>query len=356
MAATHLQFFTVSRDDSIYEAWPDVALTTSEHLVCVFAECTHHADRGYTRIMHTRSEDRGRTWSPKQPLTEPLRGEHQKSPYWDNPRIVRLRDGGLCVLVDIHYPPKHYGTKVEVFAFFSQDEGKIWSQPVKTPIQGGGLDRLLELKSAPHQGRWVVACHQEWAEGWNVDVYLTEDHGTHWEGPFRVARDSTLKFCEPSVVEMPSGELVCFLRENSKLGYDVFKCISRDGGRTWSAPTQFPVPACHRPVAGILQNGMVLITHRYAHHGKGWLGWWTQNTFAAFSDPNSCLQDKRNEAQVRIMPIDYDRSPVADCGYTGWVQFQDGEIYVVNYIVDDAPKAQIRGYSFHENDILFSQA
>ena len=42
------------------------------------------------------------------------------------------------------------------------------------------------------------------------------------------------------------------------------------------------------------------------------------------------------------MPVDFDRSPVADLGYSGWVQFEDGEIYIVNYIVDDAPKAQIR--------------
>ena len=56
------------------------------------------------------------------------------------------------------------------------------------------------------------------------------------------------------------------------------------------------------------------------------------------------------------MPLDYDRSPLADLGYTGWIQFADGEIYVVNYIVDDAPKAQIRGYSFEPHDIMLDAA
>jgi sialidase-1 len=46
------------------------------------------------------------------------------------------------------------------------------------------------------------------------------------------------------------------------------------------------------------------------------------------------------------MPIDYDRSARSDLGYSGWVQFPDGEIFVVNYIVDDAPRGQIRGYAF----------
>ena len=46
-----IQKFTVSNDPAIYEAWPDVALTDSGKLVCVFSECTHHGNRDYTRIM-----------------------------------------------------------------------------------------------------------------------------------------------------------------------------------------------------------------------------------------------------------------------------------------------------------------
>ena len=53
-----MQKFTISRDDTIYEAFPDVALTPSGKLVCTFAECTHHGDRSYTRIMLTDSTDR----------------------------------------------------------------------------------------------------------------------------------------------------------------------------------------------------------------------------------------------------------------------------------------------------------
>ncbi len=34
------------------------------------------------------------------------------------------------------------------------------------------------------------------------------------------------------------------------------------------------------------------------------------------------------------------------------MQFPDGEIYVVNYIMDDAPKAQIRGYALTPEDFL----
>lgn len=344
--------FTVSRDDSIYEAWPDVTVAGSGRLVCVFAECTHHADRGYTRMMYATSDDRGRTWSAKRPLTDPLHGEHRETPFWDNPRISTLSDGRLCVVVDKHYPKSDYGVKVEVFMLFSSDEGQSWSAPALTSVRGGGLDQVIELVNRPHAGRWVLACHQERSDGWKVDAYTTDDGGATWQGPHPVAARGDLKLCEPSVVELPGGQLACFMREESKRGLDAFKCVSRDGGQTWTDPVEFPLPNCHRPIAGMLNSDRVLITHRFAQCGKGWLGWWAQNTFAALTDVESCLAESRNEARTRIMPLDYDRSPVADGGYTGWVQYEDGEIYVVNYIVDDAPNAHIRGYSLREDDFV----
>ena len=74
----------------------------------------------------------------------------------------------------------------------------------------------------------------------------------------------------------------------------------------------------------------------------------------ALTDVDSALAETRGEAHTRIFPIAYDRSPESDLGYSGHVQFDDGEIYVVTYLLDDAPKAQIRGYSFHEQDLIVS--
>ena len=98
----------------------------------------------------------------------------------------------------------------------------------------------------------------------------------------------------------------------------------------------------------------MLITYRFMQGGKGWVGWWTQNFFAALTDLESCRAASRKEAHTRILPLDFDRSPDSDTGYSGWVQFPDGEIYVVNYIVDDAPNGHIRGYALRESDFLFS--
>ncbi len=358
-----IEKFIVSRDDSIYEAFPDVALARSGRLVCVFLESTHHRDRSHTRVMLTDSTDRGRTWSAKRPLTEARHAEGDAGPFWNAPRIAALGDGRLAAVCN----PIEKGVGADgvlredgrADVVFSGDEGGTWSAPQRTPVAGVVPDRLVELRHGPHAGRWVLSAHTRPtgpadATAWAQRCWLSDDAGETWRGPVVIASAGELRLCEGSVLEVPDGRLVCFMRENSGRGLDCHKAISTDGGESWDGPYQFPLPACHRPVAGMLGSGAVLITYRFMQGGRDWLGWWTQNAFAALTDVESCLVTSRQEAHARIMPLDFDRSPESDTGYTGWVQFADGEIYVVNYIVDDAPLAHIRGYAFCEGDIVLA--
>jgi len=210
-------------------------------------------------------------------------------------------------------------------------------------------DQLIQTKT----GRWLISTHLKRSAGIGAQsLWYSDDEGKTWSDRVIVAEDKELWLCEGSIVELDDGTLVCFLRENSGLGYDCYKAISNDNGETWEGPYNVPMPGCHRPVAGILDNGNVMITHRYMHGGKGWVGFWTQNFFAGFTSQESCRALDRKEQGYRIMPIDYDRSPVSDIGYSGWVQFDDGEILVVYYLVDDSPNGQIRAASFYEEDVL----
>ena len=347
-----IERFTVSRDDAIYQAWPDVARIADGRLVCVFAECTHHGNRDYTRIDCCHSDDDGRTWSAKRAVTAPTRGDPETVPYWNCPRITALADGHLIVVVDRTI--RDGGATAENWLIESGDRGATWSAPRMIPVTGIVPDRLVVLRHGARAGRWLVTAHQRAEAPWlsHQRLWWSDDGGATWSGPSVIARDERLWLCEGSVVELPGGELVCLLRENSFLGLDAFKSVSRDGGATWGPVTAFPLPGCHRPVAGLLDTGEVLITHRFLQGGQGWVGWWTQNTFVALTDAASLLADDRRQAHARIMPLDFDRSPHSDCGYTGWVQLPDGRIYVVNYCVDDAPKGQIRGYMFRRSDLV----
>jgi BNR repeat-like domain len=336
--------YPIARDDIWYLAWPDVALHAGNRLVCVFASCSHHGNRDRTQIMCTNSDDRGQTWSAPQAITAETRGDPQTVPYWNCPRITALADGRMLVVVD-RITQDGAGVADNVL-ITSVDGGRTWGAPAAIPVEG--------IVHGPHAGRWLVSAHARADAQWRSQqrVWWSDDQGATWQGPAVIARSAELWHCEGSILELPGGELACFLRENSCTGIDCHVALSRDSGLTWGEPWRFPLPGCHRPVAGLLDTGEVLITHRFLQGGQGWIGWWTQNTFVALTDTTSVLAGERCRAHTRIMPLDFDRSPQSDCGYTGWVQFADGGIYVVNYCVDDWHRGQIRGYSFRREDLL----
>ena len=344
-----MQKFIVSRDDSIYEAWPDVALCDSGRLVCVFSECNHHGDRDNARVTVVTSDNRGRTWSKKRFLSE----KGTKDSHFNCARISKLSDGRLVIVCDfLSAEGEGVNTVANAhnYLWFSSDDGETWSEPIDTPVRGIVPDKVVELKS----GRWLLAAHYNSPEHGKLTEYVwyTDDKGETWSEQITLASDERYNLCEASLCELEPNVVVALLRENSGQGLDCMKAISRDGGETWEGVYKVPLPACHRPTAGLLSDGNMLVTYRFMQGGKGWLGSWTQNTFGAILYRDGLLSTERKAQAARIFPVDFDRSSVADGGYTGWVQYPDGEIYIVNYIVDDAPKAQIRGYSLRTDELL----
>lgn len=341
-----MQKYIVSRDDSLYEAFPDLVKTDSGRLICVYTECAHHGNRELSRIVFRTSDNRGKSWSSVHALTE----RRSDSQYYNCARISRLHDGRIVISCDYISGEKLTDTR-EIKLWFSSDDGESWSEPMIIPGAHAIMpDKLIELKS----GRWLVAAHSPSETTGKLTEYLwySDDKGKTWSERVTVASDPRYNLCEASLLEVEPDVVVAYLRENSWMGYDCFKTISRDGGLTWNGVYNVPLPGCHRPTAGILKDGRILITYRFMQGGSGWLGSWTQNTFGALMPRESALVEKRNEQSARIFPIDFDRSSVSDTGYTGWAQFDDGEIYVVNYMVDDAPKAFIKGSSFRAEDYL----
>lgn len=344
----NIEKFSISSDPAFYEAWPDVTMASDGTLVCVFSECSAHCFRPYTRIMLTDSKDNGCTWSPKRPLTEGTEG----LPFFYNcPRISTLPDGKLAVIVDrIPSCGENRADKAENFLYLSEDNGRTWHDPLPLPLRGIVPDKYRYLNN----NRIATAAHH------SVDGTLTQflrysdDGGKSWSQPVTVAHDPRYNFCEVCLIPLGDNTVAALLRENSGMGYDCFKTVSTDNGESWSEAIPFPLPGCHRPVAGFLKDGRVLITYRFLQGGSCGKGKCSQNFFGALTDKDSLLATERNAASTRIFPIDYDRAPKADTGYSGWVQLPDDSVYVVNYIVDDAvTQAQIRGYRLHPEELMF---
>ncbi len=340
-----LQKYTVSRDDSIYEAWPDVVQTDSGKLICVFSECEHHLNRTNARIMLCESSDRGRTWSQKRPLTEKCPADN----YFNCARISKLRDGSLAIVCDrIHgiESEKNLDFYAELYIWYGDKEGKVWSEPTVLPFCGIVPDKLTELKN----GRYILSAHFRSPVFNKGETYLwySDDKGKNWSERVTIASNEQYYLCETSLLEYDN-ILVAFMRENSFAGCDILKAISYDNGESWSPVYHTPICGGHRPTSGLLQDGTVMLTYRYIPSRS------PQNIFASFLRKEELAVTERKKQHLRTFPLDYDRNPAPDIGYSGWTQFANGEIYVVNYIKDDADKAYIRGYSFYPTDFLLPE-
>ena len=332
----------VSRDESIYEAWPDIVLTDSGKLICVFAECTEHLNRTNARLALCYSEDRGRTWSAKSYLTQP----GTQGDYFNCPRISRLRDGRLAIICDRIHGGFDTADKAETYLWYGDGEGEKWEEPLVYPFHGIVPDKLLQLES----GRLIISNHCTDPAHGNPAQHLwySDDGGETWSEKITVASDPRYELCEVSILDCGQNTLVAFLRENSRQGHDILKVISRDGGETWSEIIPSGLSCGHRPTAGFLQDGQVMVTYRF-------IPVTARSISAAFFSREIALMEERPTRRVTVMPLDYDRNAAPDLGYTGWVQFPDGEIYVVNYIKDDSQKAYIRGYSFRMEDVILPE-
>ena len=353
-----MQYHVVSRDDSVYECFPDVVRMPSGRLVVMYRESDWHVAREYSRIVVRLSDDEGQTWSDLLVVAAgPHAAEVKREEYWSYncPRMRVLNDGRLLAVCDwIGHLGEHvtgeYGPVN--YLWWSEDDGETWSQRQETGVPGICPDKPCQLADGTLLivTQWRNAATDKWA----VFVHRSTDGGATWQGPVTIADDGQYNHDEGSLLLLPDGRLICYMREDSQQNYPGFKCFSGDGGLTWEGPYPTPMVGCHRPTAGLLASGRVLVTYR-EHLG---LTFGAQRLCAYLEEVDSALlPGPRPERSIdrqtnRIMMLDYDNNRQPDTGYSGWAQLPDGSIYCVNYIKREAPQAWIRGITFQESDLL----
>ncbi len=341
--------FVVSRDDTLYEAFPDVLLLPDGRLLCTYREGDAHAPLEFTRLVVRESRDRGATWSAPQVLAEAVRGSTPRERwwYWNCPRLARLRDGRLLLSCDTLYRTadgREQSAEAHIWLWESTDGGRTWQEGRDSGVRGIVPDRVVETP----QGALLLGAHYRDEAGvYNQVVWRSEDGGQTWQGPVRIAADTALRHCEGSIVVLGDGTLVCYMRENSGLGLSGCKALSRDGGRSWAGPYPTQLVGCHRPTAGLLADGRVLITFGL-RFGNG-----NRDVYAYVESQESAREPDRLHQRGTLLCLDHDNHPQPDSGYTGWAQFPDGEVLCVYYIKADAPRCYIKGCAFRLDELVW---
>lgn len=390
--------FTITRDDATYEAFPHLCRTESGRILLAYRESNGHVASEYCRLIVRYSDDAGRTWSDRNVITDERRENGAAMDCWNCPKIQQLADGRVLLLCEAYdFPPGEWGVEhtARVHFWFSDDDGEKFSDPVPTDVRGICPDQVTETSD----GRWLLPTNMRNADGDVVQmITVSEDGGVTWGSPQIIYNDAELD--EASLVTLPGGELIAYERQDS--GRPLQKMISRDVGRTWEGPYDTLNPAAiGMPIAGLTQDGLILITGRYGIHSRWrvddseetWakriakrgivipkvpgnegnarfvnsiargphleeteteivmgVGGSSVHTFAYLEPVESALATDLSEQKGLLLPLDLDNSPFADSGYTGWVEYERGRFLAANYIVDDAPLAQIRGYRFSLDD------
>jgi len=335
----------IANTDNVYECFPDITLTKTGRLIVVYRESDSHTAHSFSHIVYRYSDDWGENWSEKHILIESYVRDGVLLK-WNCPRIGTMPDGKIWILCDRYLqPPGEMDHKQSRICFWwSEDEGESWTGPYESNIYGIVPSKIFVTR----KGTWLIGTHMKSIRTGKLMqiVWRSIDGGKSWQGPIVVCEDEKYNCCEGSIIQLPNGELVCYMRENSRMRWPGLKCFSNDDGLTWEGPYQTLIQGCHRPVAGILSSGRILITYRNYLGGKSP----NKNFFAYIETIESSRARKISEQAGIILQIDHDRSSRPDTGYSGWVQLPDGKIFCVNYIVDDAKYAQIRGYWFSEKD------
>jgi hypothetical protein len=183
------------------------------------------------------SHDNGKTWG--------LIYSYDSPDYPEGGMAARpaAAHGVLGVAYVASSVPSNAGAKCPCIVFgASRDDGKTFDRHVvqdNVSIPRGffGMGSPALAADPSHPGRFAVMSLTEGNA--EMQVYVTDDYGQTWKGPFHAGSVPGTVIRKPDMGYSPSGELaVMWLATYPGGTYSVWSALSRDGGTQFSAPLQ----------------------------------------------------------------------------------------------------------------------
>ncbi|HID10627.1 MAG TPA: exo-alpha-sialidase [Candidatus Latescibacteria bacterium] len=282
-----LKDIVVFRNERLYASFPTVARTREGELLVGFRVGpreklpTHFHSQ--SRAVCVRSSDDGETWSREFSAISPEDELGQQ-----DPSLRALSDGRVLASYfrwQFHPLPERDGLKktrvlreakgglmrlAGVAVCTSDDGGRTWSQFRRVHIPE--YDDVAAVRGRTEElpdGTLLMPVYLVGGENY-VHILRSVDRGETWEDfSVVVARPPGRENAcdEPTLLRLPSGRLLCFIRAYGEGGL-MQVTESLDGGRTWEAPRETRVWGFPQWAIS-LRDGRVFIAYGYRKEPYG---------------------------------------------------------------------------------------
>lgn len=234
-------------DVSAVAAFPSVC-RTQDTIVCVYRQgVAKHSRDGV--LLSQSSTDGGRTWSPRTTIFNRMGAVDAESVHVG---VVCECDGAVLAFfktVEATKPDVYIfseeGRRLRQRAYVCQtvDAGRTWTVPVEIELHGGPRDTFLGSRPLMlPSGRLFIPVEATAEHGQQMMMGCVSDDGGRTLSPlFPIAHDATgkLGFGDGKVAILPDGRIVMLTwtyLNHSEETIRVHRCVSSDGGVSWSAP------------------------------------------------------------------------------------------------------------------------
>lgn len=198
----------------------------------------------------------------------------------------------------------------------ASDDGVTWTEPITLPSEPGWNCRSNGLRLS--NGTLLLPLHHL-AGPHQASVLLSTDNGETWERGPEIVTPGRVGAAEPTVTELPGGQLLMALRSRDG---KLWMTRSDDHGRTWTEPEPSGLPgAASSANLFTTRAGTVVLTHNPTTKDR------TQLTLRTSDDGGQTWGEPVMIAQVE--PADGGEVYSRQVSYPSVCELDDGTLLVV---------------------------